>query len=376
MVEKFWLLAPLLIFAAIPAYAQEAPPSLPPGGFEVNLFFVDSYTSEPLRERMVLAIYSANDTQEWVLRKTDGRGVIALIMDGGTYDLVGEINDRAASPGNDFFARKRLSIESSRNFTVQMMPVGTLIGTVLLDNYAVENARISLKCASSLYDMGEFYRNVKTDELGTFSLRNVPAESCEIFASYNGKSGRENIALQQGQLLRVDIRLEQKLSENPGPNYLEIILILFSFLVLGLVVYKKYFAEKKVHFRGVGNKGMETGEKKSVAADRKIIPKKINNKLESAEESGSGDIAGKGGKVRVNKKMDGIIRTLNENERKIIEFIIAQNGRSRQNRIYHALLIPKVSLSRAIFSLENKNIVKTRSLGKVKEVELSDWFLQ
>jgi len=78
--------------------------------------------------------------------------------------------------------------------------------------------------------------------------------------------------------------------------------------------------------------------------------------------------------LKTTNKMRIVLNALNERERSIVELLLANEGRLKQAKIARELLMPKTSLTRAVQSLEKRNIVRTTPLGKHKIVELTDWF--
>ena len=69
------------------------------------------------------------------------------------------------------------------------------------------------------------------------------------------------------------------------------------------------------------------------------------------------------------------MKTLNEKEKKVVDFLI-ENKETTQAKIYRNTGISKASLSRTTFSLENKRIIETQKIGKLKKIKLSKWFLK
>lgn len=76
------------------------------------------------------------------------------------------------------------------------------------------------------------------------------------------------------------------------------------------------------------------------------------------------------------RKLKAILKTLSDNERQIIEFIIANGNASTSSKIRHGLRIPKTSLSRTLDRLESKKILTMEREGKLKRVKISDWLLK
>ncbi len=70
----------------------------------------------------------------------------------------------------------------------------------------------------------------------------------------------------------------------------------------------------------------------------------------------------------------GILKTLNENQRHIMELITAADGhRFKQLDLFHETGIPKSTLSYELKSLEQKNLVDVKNAGRTNIVEASQW---
>ena len=69
------------------------------------------------------------------------------------------------------------------------------------------------------------------------------------------------------------------------------------------------------------------------------------------------------------------MKTLKDRERKVVEFLLENENKSTQSKIRYETTIPKTSLIRIFESLENKNIIKIERVGKLKKIELTEWFL-
>ncbi len=345
-----------LILLAL-ATGQETPPGLPSAGVDQTFFIIDSERSIPIRNLVISLAFTGNGGLHKSAHLVNDAGAVQVLIEPGDYALVAEINDPETA-GTDYFAFANLKVQKDSNRTLAMMPVGTITGSVLDENKTVAGAHLALKCASPFYDAPESLGRMATDEFGNFLLKNAPAGNCELLALSNGRRGSVRFRLERGELLAVDIFLREEMKEQSNDNFLGILMMLASGLLVGIVVYAKYFRNPGKQTRAT-TKAPERREKVRTRPD-------VTRGIRTADKSA----------VHTTVKMSSILRTLSENERKIVNFLLEQGGKGRQNRIYHSLLIPKVTLSRAIFSLENKNIIQTRRIGKVKELELTKWFME
>ncbi len=78
-------------------------------------------------------------------------------------------------------------------------------------------------------------------------------------------------------------------------------------------------------------------------------------------------------KNNLQEKLKAIRQTLNERENKIIKELI-EHKKLKQSQLQHLTKIPKVSLSRYLVSLENKNLIIKKSLGKTNIIEINKNF--
>ncbi len=84
----------------------------------------------------------------------------------------------------------------------------------------------------------------------------------------------------------------------------------------------------------------------------------------------------KPGKKKINtlaEKLKPIRATLNERENQIIKELL-EHKKLKQNQLQHLTKIPKVSLSRHLVNLENKNLIVKKSLGKTNIIQINKNF--
>lgn len=208
----------------------------------------------------------------------------------------------------------------------------TVKGIVLdsLDNL-VSYADLKLDCLEG---------NFTADKFGSFSIKDVPAGSCRIFANYNDAIGVEKINIEPNQTLDLEIKLDKTIVNLPKKtDYgLIAILVLILLVIIFFIWYFKLF--KKI-------KKLEKEEKKE--------------KKEIKELKG--------------ERVKDITKTLNSKEKKIIGFLLENNNQSSQAKVRHNTGIPRTTLARSLKNLEAKNIVSTQKIGKMVKIKLTDWFL-
>ena len=69
-------------------------------------------------------------------------------------------------------------------------------------------------------------------------------------------------------------------------------------------------------------------------------------------------------------------RTLPVRERAVVGLLLGNGNASSQNIIKQKTGIPRTTLIRVLDALEAKKIITTESMGKLKKVRLTPWFLE
>ena len=72
--------------------------------------------------------------------------------------------------------------------------------------------------------------------------------------------------------------------------------------------------------------------------------------------------------------MKNLIKTLSDNEQKIVGLLAENNGEMKRNKLERASALAKSSLASALNQLERKNIVKVDKAYVTHYVRLTDWF--
>ena len=75
-------------------------------------------------------------------------------------------------------------------------------------------------------------------------------------------------------------------------------------------------------------------------------------------------------------RADDILKTLSENEKSVVKFLLENNAFGTQARIKNSIGMPKTSLSRILRMLERKRVVEIERIGKLKKVKLTSWFME
>ena len=157
---------------------------------------------------------------------------------------------------------------------------------------------------------------------------------------------------------------------NTVPIYVFWIFIVLA--VIAILPLSYYFVSKKLDDK------MET----SMSVIMKLIDGK-NDKQSESDNKESDDKDGKEGeqvkldtdaeKDEIEKSSKNIIlKILNHNERKILEFLIEKNGKAMQSELSKNGGMTKLNVHRAVKTLEQKGVVVIESHGMTNRIILSD----
>ena len=260
------------------------------------------------------------------LRFVGEDGKMQLQLSPGLWDITLKL-DITSTVGKDYFSRLSVIVNGNTTDTAFMQPVGSLMGEVYdSSNSLVPGATIKFECQGDYGVTGD----MTSDQFGSFSAEWLPIGSCKVSALKGERVGSQTVQIAQGQLSEARLMLEQKVITEPDYSRLIIIVVI---VVIAAAVF--FFLRKR---------------------SRPIV-------IEESKE------------ITPDKHMNDILSALDETEKSIMENLLQMGGKSLQSKIGRELSLPKSSLSRAIGGLEARNIVKTEKLGRIKRVELSEWFL-
>ncbi len=272
--------------------------------------------------------------------------------------------DNRSTPEPDYYAEGSFTIEEEEfvaNRTLYVLPVGTVDGTVVdKSNKLVSGAELQFTCKSK-FDIS--YPET-TNQFGSFLAESVPVGICKISAAYEKAVGTVEADVKQGELTTVTINLDQPLLTS-GINYLYIAAALIAIAAIGFVYHKKghpFKIRDKVREKA---KQVRAKKLKTVKLDLKEAKKeeKAEEKEEKTEEE------------ELNPRARDVLKTLNEKETAIVNVLLASENKGTQAAIRNETGIPKTTLARLFQGLEAKNIIKVQKVGKLKKIELTEWFL-
>jgi regulatory protein YycI of two-component signal transduction system YycFG len=294
----------------------------------VLLTLKDFNTNEDINNVAVYINLDEEDVDQYV------SDILKLKLDDGRYKAVIRVDD-LSTPGNDYFKKTELAVENNLIQAVFLYPVGTVKGIVKdkLDNI-VGNAELKFECSPN----PEIDFPSKTDKFGGFYANFVPVGRCRIFAGYKDAIGFEEINVSRGSLEDIEINLDKSILVAKRNIFIDIFAVLA--IVLAIIFLAVYLKKK---------------------------PARISEKKEVKKEG-------------ISKRSRDIMQTLNEKEKKIINYLIEHEYKGKkhvgiQSVIRRETGIPRTSLARIIKSLQIKKIIEVEKIGKAIKIKLTDWFI-
>jgi len=248
----------------------------------------------------------------------------------GTYEVVIRGDDLKTN-GKDYYYAERIVVDSNVRKNAFMLPVGSLIGTVedVLDNL-IENASLKFECEKDYAGINP----ISTDQFGSFTNKFIPIGACKITAVHGERVGAQKITISQGELSDINITLNREIvSFGNKEAFVNVFVLIVIIGGIGSFVYHRFHKGK---------------EEQPMVKEKKESFKRAND----------------------------VMNTLNERERKIVEFLLAHKYESPQAAMRHHTKIPKTSMVRILESLKRKKIVDVDEIGKFKKVKLTPWFLE
>ena len=310
------------------------------------------------------------------------QGMFLYRLNIGNWKLAMKI-DKPLTPEADYYAERTFLIEEndpSAEETIYLVPVGAVEGNVINPSgKLISDADVTFKCKS-------YKSSSKTDNYGSFKQDMLPVGQCKVQAAFDDLAGSSEFNVTQGQISETAVYLNKDIFTTTK-KYIYVIMGVIAGIVLVLLAY---LAKRRGVFKSLSMLWKEKKEAKH--AKRKRTAK--------AEKSGKAIITPKPSKTRedkpkeekqeqkeikddsaqtsseLNPRARDIMKTLNEKEKRVVDFMLTQEGyRSTQASVRNDTGIPKTSLVRIFASLEAKKVIKIESIGKLKKIEFTSWFL-
>lgn len=211
---------------------------------------------------------------------------------------------------------------NGRQQAIPLHFVGDISGTLFYQNGSVASGVIvEIACS------GGFAQSAAASEAGSFYFALVPAGKCALSSKSGGEAAQLAVEVARGGFEQVQLRLSK-------PDILPLLVA-----AVAVIAAAAYFAS-----RGKGKGGARKGAKP-------IAPSAVT------------------------KRQSDLLATLDEKERKIVEYVQHSAPSSvRASRVRRDLLIPKTSLTRTLQALERKQFIKIGKVGSRSYVELHEFY--
>ncbi len=345
----------LCLILAQTSMAQDATASFTIVSFKVR----DIKTNEPLAAFPVTFHIKNLNTgyEEQNADYIDPDGLLIHKFTPGNWNVQLRIDD-ASTEQVDYFAEQVINIQPDEpllNKSFYVRPVGVVTGSVVdAQGKPAVDADLDFNCKTESnigYPTG-------TDKFGAFRTE-LPPGKCKISAAYRGDVGSVTVDARQGALSTATIKVGRRIS-----TWL-LILIPLLIGVLGYILYR--FIKRHV------TREVAKEIKKEIHKEAK--EKKAEEKEEAKVQEEPKKEAEKEGKEGLNPRARDIMKTLNERELQIVQYLLTNNHAGTQANLRNHTGIPKTSLVRSFQSLEDKKVLSVEKIGKMKKVKLTDWFL-
>ena len=324
---------------------EESPPVDPPLLFDESV--VDPEHILRLNLRQYQSSLPITDTH-FTIEMTDGDGkwtrTLKYMGDSGVLELdlptsVWSIilkGDRLDTPGKDYYYKMDVYLSADTNMTVNLLSAGSVEGMVYTGaelREVVEGAILKFDCNADYIRPGE----MTTDSFGSFENEWMPVGKCKIYAKNGKQIGSEDVVISPGDLSsNVQIILDKKAALN-GDDFYVILLAVAAMLFLIYLLMRRRMS-------------------KVVATSEKSATREKEERV-------------------ISKRAQDLMQTMNEREKKVVQYLLDNGGRSTQNKICRGTFIPKTSLSRCIRLLEQKRIIAVERFQNIVKIELTAWFM-
>ena len=291
----------------------------------------------------------------------DSNGELTYRLEPGSWRLELEILDHETN-GIRYYGQRVMYIQENEpvlNRSFYLTPVGSLEGVVVHeDGRLAGRALLDFRCSFG----GQFDYPERTDQFGSFKLAVAPAGACRITASTRDRLGSVEVNISKGQTRTTKIVLDQSAASLRLSTSVAWLIAGGGVLVLLLVGY--FLLRRRLK-----------SELKKERVPHERFARKILRKIRRVREKKSAETKQESTE-QLNPRARDIIQTLNEREKKSVEFLLSQtSNQATQAQLRNSTGIPKTSLARVFQSLEHKKVITVEKIGKMKKVTLTGWFL-
>jgi len=281
-----------------------------------------------------------------------------------------------SSTRTEYFASSSIILQSNKNQSIYVMPVGSVRG-VVVDSYGsvLRNVKIKFDCNNY-----QAIPIVETDSFGTFESGFIPEGNCYVYAVYNDFEWRSRINITRGETTRLKIIMNTGFTINdllyslPKIIFIAIILVL---IILSYIFIRK-IKSKKLSLKQQNN-GMKNLEKITESSIKRNEEEKGSAKITRRFEIINPDntninVIYSSDEEKMPEKLKIVYDTLKEKEKEIILFLLKNNNSASSSKIGIKLSIPRTSLHRTLKSLEEKKIIVLDKESKPIKVRMSEFF--
>jgi len=292
-----------------------------------------------------LTAYNINTkAREHTVEYIDDKGVLNYEFSPGNWRLQIKVFN-TSNDGASFFTERSIYIqkgEPSLEKTLYLSPVGTVEGVVYdSSGKLIPGAYLEFKCKQS---EGADYPS-KTNGFGSFKIDVIPVGECTISAAFDEELGATTIDITKGSLQTIEIHLKTGILKSNNMYYFIIPGIII--ILVALILFFYFGLKKKV------SSEMEEIKKEVVKVSE---AKKENEKPKKEEEN------------VLNPRARDIMKTLNDRERTVTQYLLDNDNSSSQAHIRTGTGIPKTSLVRVFDSLEKKKVLEIEKIAKINKV--------
>jgi len=319
------------------------PPAFPDSGnVKMELVFIEGISGQVMEGYEAIVEYADGDITiehlESVMAHTalPGKKSFRVILD----DL--------QTPEPDY-ASGYYEVDAGRR-TIAMQAIGSVRGVVYLGDERQAGVEVAYECGRYVGIVGV------ANEMGFYSGNLIPAGSCRIKAESGELYAEEHVRLKRGEIADVDLHLE-----TCG----------FGAIVYGLGVLNIILIAAATSLYMKKGKRRKQAPAPRPEEGGKTKEREVENSDEAERREG------KAASRKIEEDADRIrtvLKTLNDRDKKVVQFLLARGGAARQSDVYHELEIPKTSLIREISALEDRKLVESEETGKTRMLSLSDWF--
>lgn len=330
---------------------------------------------------MVKVIDVKTGESETATETIDASGILRYQLLPGSWRVEVQIYD-AKTEGLDYYGSRVIYIQENEPVlerTFYLIPIGAVEGLVFdEEDKLVAGADIDFKCKFE----ETLDTESKTDAYGSFKSILVPAGTCRIFAASKDKVGMQEIDVEKGHLGNVTIRLtEERFSNTPFTAMWAVIVIFIfiAFFVLFAVLRKHLHHELKEklkkELKKIKGEKEDTEAEEGKSREQEQEAKKIEQIKGVKEGKQEPRHIKKEEKEELNPRARDIIETLNDREKKVVQFVVKEKGETTQARIRNGTGIPKTSLVRCFQALEARKVISVEKIGKMKKIRFTVWFM-